>query len=204
LAIGDYGRAAELFQRNVEVRDPSTGRPVRQNHIASLAWLARALSDLGQFTEGRRHGEEALRLATVEGRGSEPMNAHGCLGRLYLAQGDLAAAIRVLDQGLALCRAADNWDTGRAIEADLGYALALAGRLAEGRALLEEALRESLRMGRLYPQSLNIGRLSTVCLLEGGVDEAMQHARQALDLARQYGERGFEAHALCQLGAVQA
>jgi tetratricopeptide (TPR) repeat protein len=36
------------------------------------------------------------------------------------------------------------------------------------------------------------------------VDEAGQHARQALDLARQHGERGFEAFALCQLGAVHA
>ena len=38
---------------------------------------------------------------------------------------------------------------------DLGYACALAGRLAEGRALLEEALRESLRMGTLRSQSLH-------------------------------------------------
>jgi uncharacterized protein HemY len=32
----------------------------------------------------------------------------------------------------------------------------------------------------------------------------MQHARQALALARQHGERGFEAFALCQFGAVHA
>ena len=32
----------------------------------------------------------------------------------------------------------------------------------------------------------------------------MQHARQALALARQYGERGFEAEALYRLGAVHA
>ena len=73
-AIGDYGRAAELFRRNVEARDSGTGRQDGQIH--ALAWLARALSELGQFTEGRRHGEEALRLATVEGRGTEPMFAH--------------------------------------------------------------------------------------------------------------------------------
>src|SRR5439155_13034058 len=45
-------------------------------------------------------------------------------------------------------------------------------------------------------------RLSEVCLLAGRHDEAWQHARQALDLARQYGERGYEALALHQLGAV--
>jgi len=110
----------------------------------------------------------------------------------------------MLDRGLALCRAADNWDGGKAIAASLGYASALAGRLTEGRELLEEALRESRRIGALHGQSLYGAWLSAVCLLAGHVDEAFQHARQALTLARQYGERGFEAFALCQLGAVHS
>jgi tetratricopeptide (TPR) repeat protein len=203
-SIGDYGRAAELFRRNVEALEPDTGRPDRPYQIHSLAWLAEVLSQLGQFAEGRRHGEEALRRATAEGRGIEPMIAPQCLGRLYLAQGDLEAAIRVLDRGLALCRAADNWDNGRGIAASLGYACALVGRLAEGRAFLEEALRESRRMGALQAQPLYVAWFSAVCLLAGRVDEAMQHAGQALALARQYGERGHEALALCQLGAVHA
>ena len=96
------------------------------------------------------------------------------------------------------------WNLRAGITGDLGYAYALVGRLAEGRALLEEALRENLRMGTLHNQSLHVARLSAVCLLDGRVDEAMQHARQALDLARQHGERGHEALALCQLGAVHA
>ena len=74
----------------------------------SRAWLARTLSALGAFAEGRRHGEEALRLATLEGRGNTPIMAHGCLGHLYLTQGDLEPAIQVLEQGLALCRASGN------------------------------------------------------------------------------------------------
>jgi tetratricopeptide (TPR) repeat protein len=200
--IGDYGRAAELFRRNVAALEPGTGH--YPYLITSRALLAYTLSQLGQFAEGRRHGEEALRCATAEGRGNEPMVAHLYLGRLYLAQGDLEAAIRMLDQGLTLCRAADNWDVGRAAAAELGYASALAGRLAEGRALLEEALRESRRIGAPQAQSLYGAQLSAVCLLAGRVDEAGQHARQALALARQCGERGFEAHALCQLGAVHA
>jgi predicted ATPase/class 3 adenylate cyclase len=200
--IGDYGRAAELLRQNVAALEPGTGRPDLQ--IRSQAWLAFTLSQLGQFAEGRRQGEEALRHATAEGRGNEPMMATCFLGRLYLAQGDLEAAIRVLDQSLALCRAADDWNIGRGTAAGLGYAYALVGRLAEGRALLEEVLRESRHSGVLQAQSLYVAWLSAVCLLAGRVDEAMQHARQALALARQYGERGFEAEALCQLGAVHA
>ena len=74
--------------------------------IGSRARLTQTLGALGAFAEGRRHGEEALRFATLEGRGATPITAHGCLGRHYLAHGDLEHAIRVLEQGLALCRAA--------------------------------------------------------------------------------------------------
>jgi tetratricopeptide (TPR) repeat protein len=46
--------------------------------------------------------------------------------------------------------------------------------------------------------------LSEICRLAGRGDEAWQHARQALDLARQQKARGEEALALRQLGAVYA
>ena len=51
------------------------------------------------------------RSASPAGRPRDaPSVAHGCLGLLYLTQGDLEHAIRVLDQGLALCRASGNRD----------------------------------------------------------------------------------------------
>src|SRR5262249_49632404 len=108
------------------------------------------------------------------------------------------------DRGLALCRAADDWNNGKGTAASLGYAYALVGRLAEGRALLEEALRESRRSGALHAQSRYIAWLSAVWLLAGCVGEAAQHAHQALALSGQLGECGFEAEALYQLGAVHA
>jgi tetratricopeptide (TPR) repeat protein len=46
--------------------------------------------------------------------------------------------------------------------------------------------------------------LSEVCRLAGRGEEALQHARQALDLARQQKARGEEAFALHQLGTVHA
>jgi tetratricopeptide (TPR) repeat protein len=161
------------------------------------------LSDLGAFAEGRRHGEEALRLATLTGRGITPSVAHGCLGSLYLAQGDLEHAIRVLEQGMALCRASGNRDFLRTIVASLGYAYALQMRLAEGCALLEEGISENIRTGARQ-RPLWVAWLSEVYRLAGRGEEAWQHARQALDLARQLKARGDEAHALHQLGVVQA
>jgi tetratricopeptide (TPR) repeat protein len=203
-AIGDFGQAAALLRRNVEALEAGTSDPHLYYGISSQAWLALVLSFLGEFAAGQRHGEEALRLAAGEDRGVAPSTAHGCLGLLYLTQGDLERAIRVLDQGLALCRATDNRDWSRWIAAGLGHTYALTGHIAEGRALLEEALKDDIRTGSLHAHSDHIARLSEICLLAGHHDEAWQHARQALDLALQYRERGYEAHALHQLGAVHA
>ena len=124
-------------------------RPGLVKRIRAQAWRARTLSALGAFAESWRHGEQALRLATLEGRGVIPIVVYACLGYLYLAQGDLEQAIWRFDQGLALCRASGSRDWLRPIAVGLDYAYALRGRLAEGRALLEEGISESICTGGL-------------------------------------------------------
>ena len=202
-AIGDLGQAAVLLRQNVTALKAGTPDPQRYYCIQAQAWLALVMSFLGDFDAGRRHGEEALRLTAEESRVPAPV-VYGCLGLLSLTKGDLEHAIRGLDQGLTLCRATDNKDWSRWIAAGLGHAYALTGRLAEGRALLEEVLRDDVRTGALHAHADHLTRLSEACLLSGRHDEAKQHAGQALALARQYQERGYEAHTLHQLGAVQA
>jgi tetratricopeptide (TPR) repeat protein len=201
---GDFGRAAELLRWSVEAADRESGMSSTDVQIESRARLADTLRHLGAFAEGRRSAEEALRLATLAGRGITPIIAHASLGQLYLAQGDLEHASRVLEQGLVLCRASGNRTFLRPILAGLGYASALQGRLAEGRILLEEGISDSIRTGGLLGHAARLAQLSEVCRLAGGWDEAWQHARQALDFARQHKERGYEALALHQLGVVHA
>jgi tetratricopeptide (TPR) repeat protein len=202
-AIGDFGRAVELQRWSMEVADRESGTSSTNPRIVSRAYLAVALSALGAFAEGRRHGEEALRLATLAGSRLAPLIAHGSLGTLYLAQGDLESAIWVLELGLALCRTSgDGGEWLQVILASLGYAAALQGRLAEGRARLEEALSESIRTG--VGRAVVWERLSEVCRLAGHGAEAWQHACQEMDLARQRKKRSNEALALHQLGVVQA
>jgi tetratricopeptide (TPR) repeat protein len=201
-AVGDFSRAAELLWRDVEATARGSGTPSTGLRIWSHAWLALTLGAFGAFAEGRRHGEEALRLATLEGRGSTPIIDHGCLGLLYLAKGDLEHAIRVLEQGLALCRASGDRNWLPTIASGLGYASALQGCLAEGRALLEVGISESIRTGAR--RAVHWAWLSEVCRLAGCGEEAWQHALQALDLARQLKDRGDEALALHQLGVVHA
>jgi tetratricopeptide (TPR) repeat protein len=203
-AIGNFSRAAELLRQNVEAADRESGRPSAGWRSRTQARLAQVLSVLGDFAEGRRHGEEALRLATLEGRGYTLIAAHGCLGHLYLAQGDLEHATRVLEPGLTLCRSSDNRDWLPGMAARLGYANTLQGHLAEGRALLEEAISVTIRTSVRFNRARWVAWLSEVCRLAGHGEEACRHAHQALDLARQQKARGDEAHALHQLGTVQA
>jgi class 3 adenylate cyclase/tetratricopeptide (TPR) repeat protein len=207
--MGDFDRAAEVLRSNVEARARGTPGSVCDadwyaRGIFSQAWLALALSALGEFAEGRHHGEEALRLATVVGQWDGPITAHACLGALYSAQGDLEAAVPVLERGLALCRASGHRGWFTSMAGTLGEAYARAGRLAEGLALLEEAGREALDIGALGVYTIHVRRLSAVNRLAGRLDEARQHACQALDLARQQQGRGDEALALFQLATVHA
>jgi tetratricopeptide (TPR) repeat protein len=203
--MGDYRRAAELLRGNVAALARSTPAAMRLWCIKSQARLAEVLGILGDFAEGRRHGEAALRLTMMdEQRQSDaPIYARARLGCLYLAQGDLEAAIWMLEEGLALCRASGHSAALWAIVGGLGEAYAHTGRLAEGLALLEEARRDDLRTGRLGGHYVShLRQLSAVYLLAGRVDEAWPHAWQALDLAREQKARGDEVHALHQLGAV--
>src|SRR5205814_10570953 len=100
------------------------------------------------------------------------------------------------------CRAYGNRNILRSIVEGLGSAYALQGCLAEGRALLEGAISESIRTGALGNRPLHVAWLSEVCHLAGHGEEAWQHARQATDLVLQ--KRGDEAFALHQPGVAQA
>jgi tetratricopeptide (TPR) repeat protein len=92
----------------------------------------------------------------------------------------------------------------RTIASGLGAAYTLQGRLAEGRALLEEAISVGISTGALQDRSLRVAWLSEVWRLAGRGEEAWQYACQALDLARQQKARGDEVLALHQLGTVLA
>ena len=121
-----------------------------------------------------------------------------------LRQGDVHRAIPVLERAIGLCQ---DWHIPLllpGLTAALGLAYALDGRVAAGLALVEQGVEHAVARGRVRPLAFLVARLSEAYLLAGCLDEARQRAAQALDLARQYQQRGHQAWALWLLGESTA
>ena len=90
------------------------------------------------------------------------------------------------------------------LAAALGLAYALEGRVAAGLALVEHEVEQIVASGRSSLVVLVVTWLSEAYLLAGRLEEARQRAAQAVDLARQYQQRGHQAWALWLLGESTA
>jgi tetratricopeptide (TPR) repeat protein len=86
----------------------------------------------------------------------------------------------------------------------LGYAYALAGRLAEALPLLEQAEEHSVAVQYMILYPLLVAHLGEAYLLAGRIADAGQQARQALERSRDLKQRGHEAYALRLLGEIAA
>ena len=199
-AIGDYPHALDSLSHCAEAA--RAGRQVSPLVASwSHAWLALTLSSLGRFVDARSHAHEALRIAQGADHPFSVAEALTGVGSVLLAQGDLHPAIEALERARGLIRA---WNLRSwAALARLGYAYALCGRSLEARDLLEEVARHSTTMSSLgVGRALQLAWLGEAYLLEGRLDETLEHAQQALSLAQRHQERGHEAWSLRLLGAI--
>ena len=156
--LGDYARALDLLRQAVAALpgEPSRDRVGERVGAASLlsvisrTFLLFSLAEVGAFTEGIARGEEGGKIAEATEHLTSLVTAYYGMGRLFLRQGDVHKAIPVLEQGLSLCETC-KLSTGFILTAaSLGYAYALAGRVAEALPLLAQVLEEVDRSGFLY------------------------------------------------------
>ena len=123
---------------------------------------------------------------------------------VYLRQGDVQRAIPVLERAMGLCQ---DWHIPLLLPeqaAALGLAYALEGRVAAGLALVEHGVEQLVARGRPWRLALLVAWLSEAYLLAGRLEDARQRAAQAVELARQYQQRGHQAWALWLLGESTA
>jgi tetratricopeptide (TPR) repeat protein len=170
--------------------------------VTSRGYVAICLAELGDMTEGRRVGEDAVRLAEEVEHPYSIAIALWHVGVLYQRQGDIHTAIPVLERGLALCQSANNPLHVPLFAAFLGAAYALAGRTAEAHPFLDQALERLATGRRIFSHALVLTELSEALLLVGRVDEASTLATCLLELSRTHIECGYEAHAHCLIAEV--
>jgi tetratricopeptide (TPR) repeat protein len=121
-----------------------------------------------------------------------------------LRQGEVQRAIPILERAMGLCQ---DWHIPLfvpALAGALGVAYALEGRVTAGLALVEQGMEYVVASGRARGLAPTLVCLSEASLLAGRLEEAREHAVQALDLARHYQYRGTQAWALWLLGESTA
>ena len=171
---------------------------------SSRAWLGLCHAERGAFTEGLAMAEDGLRIAETVNNPFSQIEACYGVSMVYLRQGDVQRAIPVLEQAMGLCQ---DWHIPLFLPimaAALGLAYALDGRVAAGLALVEHGVEQAVARGRPRFLAPSIACLSEAYLLAGRLEDARQRAAQAVDLARQYQQRGHQAWALWLLGESTA
>jgi tetratricopeptide (TPR) repeat protein len=166
--------------------------------------LASSLAELGEFSEGTAHAQEAIEIAeALDHPFSLGLAFHGT-GRLHLCNGDVQKAIAVLERGHDVCRARVVGHWLPVICASLGLAYATGGRPAEAFPLLEQTLERLTSAQMMIYQSLLLTSLSEAYLLADRTDDATQRAEEALRVSCDRGEQGVQAHATRLLGEIAA
>jgi tetratricopeptide (TPR) repeat protein len=206
--IGDYARAIESLEQNVVTLqgDLLYERFGSLNIVAatSRAWLGYCHTELGAFTEGLAMAEEGLRIAETVNSPFSLIEICSEVSLVYQRQGDVQQAIPVLEWAMGLCQ---DWHIPLFVPqlaTALGVAYALEGRVAAGLALVEQGVDQEPAMHRSRRLALMVAWLSEAYLLAGRLEEARQRAMQAVELARQYKQRGTQAWALWLLGESTA
>ncbi len=205
---GDVRRAADALRAAITLVN---GVPLGERFglgalpaVAARFILAEVLAELGEFAEALAAGEEGLQIAQTAGHPYSEVLARLGLGYAHLRHADFAAATRMLEPGLALCRGMEFRVALPFFAAFLGSAYLWSGRATEAVPLLEEAIEAITAMRILGLRSWVIPFLAEAYLVLGRVAEAREHAEKAVALARAHRERGWEAWGLKLLGDVHA
>jgi tetratricopeptide (TPR) repeat protein len=155
------------------------------------------LSQVGDFVAGVAYGNAALQLAEAGERPYERLVASWRLGTLYVYQGTLPLAIPLLERTVALLQETNVPLYYRPALVTLAWAYALAGRVPDALAMLEQVGVQMDQVNLNVPLACGEAYLRT-----GSVEVAHRLAQRVLADARQRKARGWEAWAWWLLGEV--
>jgi tetratricopeptide (TPR) repeat protein len=165
-AVGAYRRSVELLKRNIS---SLTGDLSRERFsIGSLpaahsrSYMIAPLVELGEFSTAVPIGEEAVRIADAADTAHSQVLARHAVGLTYLCKGDIDRAMPLLEQTLHRCQVGHMPLDTRVLASALGYAYALAGQVADGISLLEQAVQQSEALSIFFRYALWLAGLGIV------------------------------------------
>jgi transcriptional regulator with AAA-type ATPase domain/tetratricopeptide (TPR) repeat protein len=208
LATGDYRTGEQFLRANLALLDRDLGRQrlgltvfPAVNARARLAW---SLAERGEFAEGARLGEDAVRMAEALDHPFSLVTACTLLGYLYRVRGEWGRAQPVIERALAVCR---EWGVtlwAPVLTGSLGAVYTWSGDVGRGLSATQDALAQYDASGVGFFHTLVTTHLGEAYLAASRIDDAFTRAEQALALSRQRGERSCEAWALRLLGETAA
>jgi len=205
-SMADYRRSMEILRQNIAAMGDANLRE-RYGMAGVPAVLSRCIrawsqSELGEFEPALAETREALALAESSGHSFSVLTASFVTAVVRLSRGDLAEAIRILEQGLALSRAERMRIWYPAFAVLLAQALALSGRAADAAPMVQKAL--PVPTDAIYFAPFAVVAATEVYLLAGHAGESAKFGTRGLELAKRKHERGYEAWALRILGEIAA
>ena len=208
---GDYRRARDHEHQMLQLlaHDGGPGREYLGTSMplvpAGLAYLTWSLAELGEFTDGLRHGEEAVRIAEGVGNVFSLIHAIFGLGLVNLRRGEIGKATVTLERGLDICRSANLQTAGfHGVASFLGETYVLAARPDDAIPLLQRVTEQSLGLGIVADFFLAAVPLGNAYMITERHEDALRVAAQAADLSRKHDFRANLAWALRLLGMIQA
>jgi len=197
--LGAYRTAAGFFHQVIAA--PAEERAKRllavtvPAYMAACAWLAFCFAKIGELTDADRYSARAVEFANQSDHPQQQAIAYTMHATTLVYRGRFAEAVSLCQRALHLCetKALLVWLPGAA--ATLGWALVASGRPADGLPQLERAVSIFEAVGLKSHLSQVCGWWGEALLALERFDEARSAALRSLDLARAYGEEGYEVEA---------
>jgi class 3 adenylate cyclase/tetratricopeptide (TPR) repeat protein len=204
---GEYPKQVKCHQ---ELRRRLTGEPAYQQHgLTSFpgAWaranLALGRAELGNFDEIEEISREALEIAERVENAFTLVITYALLGTAYLRFGKVEPALLLLEKGHELCRLSKVQFVQPYLVGSLGYAYLLSNEPIGALTVLEEGTKPGNLEGGVWTvHPLTV--LGDTYRAVGETALAAETVANALSLADEGEERGFEAWAMLVMAGINA
>ena len=206
--LGDMAEAARVLDRGRELHIPSEHLAYTAMYGLDPGMIARAMSSrplwvLGYPDPALARAEETLALARSQ---RQPMTLAFALlvtQGLHLNRGEIAEAIALGDETVALCREYELLQEREWSRSFQGAALAATGKLDDGIALLKDSLAVQHAMGSGLVRSAFLGVLGDLLRFAGRIDEGLDAVAAGFEHAEKTLEGGYVAELLRARGELR-